>query len=107
MSVLVWNYHDDDLPAPPTEIELALNNLPNGRLLLQHYRVDAEHSNSYEAWKKLGAPQSPTPEQYKQLEQAGQLQLLSSPEWLRVADGRVALQFSLPRQGVSLLRLTW
>ncbi|MBS1788799.1 MAG: beta-xylosidase [Acidobacteria bacterium] len=107
VNVLVWNYHDDDLPAPPTEIEIVIDGLPGGRTLLHHYRIDAEHSNSYEVWKKLGAPQHPTPEQYKQLEQAGQLQLLNSPEWLHTANGKVTLKFSLPRQGVSLLRLTW
>jgi xylan 1,4-beta-xylosidase len=107
VSVLVWNYHDDDLPAAPSEVEVVVEGLPNARTLLHHYRVDAEHSNSYEAWKKLGSPQKPTLEQYQQLERSGQLQLLSSPEWLRTANGRVALKFSLPRQGVSLLRLTW
>jgi xylan 1,4-beta-xylosidase len=77
------------------------------RLSLSHYRVDAEHSNSYEVWKKMGSPQKPSPEQYAQLERAGQLQLLGSPEWLRAAGGRVTLKFDLPRQGVSLLKLTW
>jgi xylan 1,4-beta-xylosidase len=110
VSVLVWNYHDDDLPAPPAQIELVVEGLPveaHQRLSLSHYRVDAEHSNSYEVWKKMGSPQKPSPEQYAQLERAGQLQLLGSPEWLRAAGGRVTLKFDLPRQGVSLLKLTW
>jgi xylan 1,4-beta-xylosidase len=110
VSVLVWNYHDDDLPATQAEVELVVEGLPVGaheRLSLHHYRVDAEHSNSYEAWKKMGSPQKPSPEQYAQLERAGQLQLFGSPEWLRATNGRVTLKFSLPRQGVSLLKLTW
>lgn len=107
VSVLVWNYHDDDLPAPPSEVEVVVEGLPNGRTLLHHYRVDADHSNSYEAWKKMGSPPLPRPEQYQQLERSGQLQSLGSPEWLHAANGRVALKFSLPRQGVSLLRFTW
>ncbi|HEX5082895.1 MAG TPA: beta-xylosidase [Blastocatellia bacterium] len=110
VSVLVWNYHDDDLPAPPARVEIVVEGLPAGaneRLSLHHYRVDAEHSNSYEVWKKMGAPQKPSPEQYPQLEQAGQLQLLGSPEWLRATDGRVTLKFDLPRQGVSLLKMAW
>jgi xylan 1,4-beta-xylosidase len=110
VSVMVWNYHDDDLPAPPARIELVINGLPvgaNERLSLHHYRVDAEHSNSYEVWKKMGSPQKPSPEQYLQLERAGQLQLLGSPEWLRASNGSVTLRFDLPRQGVSLLKLTW
>ena len=107
VAVLVWNYHDDDLPAPPSDVEVVIDGLPQGRPLLQHYRIDAERSNSYELWKKLGSPQQPTPAQYKQLERAGQLQLLSAPQQQQATNGRVALKFSLPRQGVSLLRLTW
>jgi xylan 1,4-beta-xylosidase len=107
ISVLVWNYHDDDLPAPPADVELTVTSVPVNRVLLHHYRVDADHGNSYEAWKKMGSPQHPSAEQYAQLEQAGQLPLLSSPEWLGAAGGRVTLSFKLPRQGVSLITLTW
>ncbi len=107
ISILVWNYHDDILPASPAEVELVVEGVAGDRVLLHHYRIDADHSNSYEAWKRMGSPQSPTPEQYAQLEQAGQLQLLSSPEWVTRENGRITLRFSLPRQGVSLLRLTW
>jgi xylan 1,4-beta-xylosidase len=55
----------------------------------------------------MGAPQQPTTTQFAELEKAGQLALFSSPEWLRVTRGRVAVRFAIPRQGVSLLRLTW
>jgi xylan 1,4-beta-xylosidase len=106
-SVLVWNYHDDDIPSPPAEVEVVIEGLPAGRALLHHYRIDAEHSNSYEAWKKMGSPQQPSAEQYKQLENAGRLQLLTSPEWVHSAKDRFTLRFALPGQGVSLLRLTW
>ncbi|MGH8246285.1 MAG: GH39 family glycosyl hydrolase [Gammaproteobacteria bacterium] len=107
VSVLAWNYHDDDRPAPPADLELVVEGLGTGRRLLHHYRVDAEHSNSYEVWKKLGAPQTPSPDQYALLEKAGQLQLLGSPEWLHTEKGRITLRFKLPRQGVSLIRLSW
>jgi xylan 1,4-beta-xylosidase len=55
----------------------------------------------------MGSPQSPTPEQYAQLKAAGQLQLLTSPDWLDVSDGKVTIPTSLPRQSVSLLHLKW
>jgi hypothetical protein len=50
--------------------------------------------------------EKPSPEQYLRLEQAGQLQLFESPEWLRATNGRVTLKFDLPRHGVSLLKLS-
>jgi xylan 1,4-beta-xylosidase len=55
----------------------------------------------------MGSPQSPSPEQYAQLKAAGQLQLLSSPEWLDVENGKVTVKSSLPRQAVSLMHLKW
>jgi xylan 1,4-beta-xylosidase len=109
MAVLVWNYHDDELAAAPAAVRVALNGIPKsaGRVLVQHYRIDDEHSNAYTVWKQMGSPQQPTPEQYARLEAAGQLQLLGSPEWREPQDGKLALDFTLPRHGVSLIRLTW
>jgi xylan 1,4-beta-xylosidase len=107
LAVLVWNYHDDDVSAPASAVELGISGLPAGRPLLTHYRVDRDHGNAYEVWKRMGSPQQPTDAQYKELEKAGQLQTLNEPERVAVVDGRILVKFSLPRQGVSLVKLTW
>jgi len=107
VSVMVWNYHDDDLPGPAAGIDLSVGGLREKRVLVHHYRVDQQHSNSYEAWKAMGSPQKPSAGQYKQLERAGQLEMLGSPQWRNVSDGTVKLQFQLPRQGGSMLQLGW
>jgi len=108
-AVMLWNYHDDDLPAPAADVQITVTGIPAGvkRVLLEHYRIDETHSNAYTAWKNMGSLQSPTPEQYAQLKAAGQLQLLTSPTWLDVDNGRVIVETTLPRQAVSLLRLKW
>jgi xylan 1,4-beta-xylosidase len=105
--VMAWNYHDDDLPAKESLIELKIYGLPEGKILLHHYRIDNEFSNSFEVWKKMGRPQKVNNEQYKQLEKAGQLQLLTSPQWIDAENGLAEIEFSLPRQGVSFLKLSW
>jgi xylan 1,4-beta-xylosidase len=108
-AVMIWNYHDDDLAAPGADVKVRLAGMPAGvkRVLLQHYRIDETHSNSYTVWKAMGSPQSPTPEQYARLEEAGQLELLSSPEWMDVERGEVTVKMELSRQATSLLRLSW
>ena len=106
ITIIIWNYHDDNLPANDAEIELTLNGLGENRLLFHHYRVDQKFSNAFEAWKEMGRPQNPTKQQYKALEQAGQLQLYVSPLWLIPVDHTLTMRFILPRQAVSLLRLT-
>jgi len=105
--VLVWHYHDDDVPGPPAAVELSVNGLPLARaeVKLQHFRIDEDHSNAFSAWQRMGSPQNPTAEQYAALEQAGQLTTLGPSETARVENGSVVLRFLLPRQGVSLLVL--
>ena len=107
-TVMLWNYHDNnDLTAPSSKVSVKMNGLPAGKLMLRHYRIDGQHSNAYEAWKKMGSPQQPSPTQIAELEKAGQLQLLGSPEWITVKGTGTGINLDLPRQGVSLLQLTW
>jgi xylan 1,4-beta-xylosidase len=109
IEILVWNYHDDDVPAPAASIDLVIEGLPPDakRALSEHFRIDAQHSNAFTAWKNMGSPQSPSPVQYEQLQAAGQLQLLKSPAWISLDHGAANLQFALPRQGMSLIRIAW
>jgi xylan 1,4-beta-xylosidase len=109
ISVMAWNYHDDDLPGPPAEVRIAIDGIPAAAhlVLLRHYRIDQEHGNAYTAWKAMGSPQAPTAEQYARLEAAGQLQAVGSPVWIRPESGKTNVSFALPRQGVSLIQIGW
>jgi xylan 1,4-beta-xylosidase len=109
LAVLVWHYHDDDVPGPDAAVDLQLTGLPlaNGSATLTHYRTDADHSNCYEAWIRMGEPLPLTSEQYAHLEAAGQLARLGAPERIQIKDGKATVRFNLPRQGVSLLVLEW
>jgi xylan 1,4-beta-xylosidase len=109
LTVLVWHYHDDDLPGPDAAVNLALDGLPvtGGEGRLQHFRIDEQHSNAYRVWQQMGAPQNPNPDQYAALVQAGQLAALGPVETVRVENGASEVRFDLPRQGVSLLLLEW
>ena len=103
VSVLLWNFNADDVPGAAAPVALHIANLPS-RVLVTHYRIDGEHSNAYTAWQAMGSPQNPTAEQYRALGAAGQLQLLEAPHWV---NGSATLTFDLPRQGVSLVQLSW
>ncbi len=104
LAVMVWHYHDDDVPGPAASVELKLRGLPEsaGALRLRHFRIDDEHSNSFTAWKKMGSPQEPTAAQYAELEKAGQLAELEAEE-VQADGGAATVKISLPRQAVSLL----
>jgi xylan 1,4-beta-xylosidase len=109
ISVLVWNYQDEDIGGRPATVNLDLAGLPNEmrRVLVTHYRIDQTHSNAYTAWKRMGSPPKPTPEQQQNLQDAGQLQMLGSPRWMSIHSGAADLQFSLPLQAISLVQLSW
>jgi xylan 1,4-beta-xylosidase len=107
-TVLIWNYHDDDLPAPPAPIALTIGGLPAGRATVTHFRIDETHSNSYSAWVKMGSPQKPTPAQYAALEKASELETLRPARQATVGrDGRLTDTFDLPRKSVSFVKVTW
>lgn len=106
-AVMVWNYHDDDVEADPAQVMLLVDKLGAGRVFVSHYRIDRDHSNSYELWKSMGHPQHPTAEQYASLEQKGQLELLQPGYWADTENGALSMDFTLPRQGVSLIKISW
>ena len=103
--VMVWHYHDDDVPGPAAKVELNAKHLQRGRrnATLTHYRIDQDHSNSYAAWQRLGSPITLDEEQYVQVETAGKLAQVGKPQQITIKDGSGTVTFTLPRQGVSLL----
>jgi xylan 1,4-beta-xylosidase len=109
IEILIWNYHDDDVPADPASLQLTVDGIPidANRALLVHFRIDSEHSNSFTAWKKLGSPELLSNGIEEELERAGQLQLMSSPVWVAIKKGTLHLHLELPRQGMSLLQLSF
>lgn len=109
LCVMVWHYHDDDVPGADAMVELKLTSLPLaiGEARVRHFRVDETHGNAFTAWKRLGSPQRPNASQYAQLEKAGQLAEMNEPGRLAVENGEASLKFKLPREAVSLLELHW
>ena len=106
-NVMVWNYRDADTTGNDAAITLQFKGLPAKKISWQEFRIDQDHSNAYETWKKMGSPQQVTDEQYGQLEKAGQLQAMTKAQQLTAIGGKAELRLSLPVQGVSLVRLTY
>ena len=109
LAVLVWHYHDADLPGPDADTALTVAGLPitGGEARLQRYVIDQEHSNAFTAWQRLGSPAQPSPEHYAQLEKAGHLAAVGAPEVVKIENATATLKLKLPRQAVALLVLEW
>ncbi|MEO8416515.1 MAG: beta-xylosidase [Ginsengibacter sp.] len=106
-AVMVWNYHDADKQDGICNTKITVSGLPLKKISIQQFRIDKEHSNSYEIWKEMGSPQNPTNAQIGELEKAGVLQSMGKEETLTVKNGIAAINVALPRQGVFLLKLSW
>jgi xylan 1,4-beta-xylosidase len=105
IDVLVWNYHDADVSVPATAIHLTVDGLAGKSVLASEFRIDETHSNAYQAWKEMESPAHPSPDQAAQLQKAGQLEQVVPENRLRVEHGKAAIDLTLPRQGVTLVRL--
>jgi xylan 1,4-beta-xylosidase len=107
--ILAWHYHDDDVAGPDANVEIALSGLPGaggndaGAPRVTQYLIDETHSNAFTAWQRLGSPQQPTPEQYAELERAGQLATVDAPPELKRDGDNATLRVTLPRKAVTLI----
>ena len=107
VSILVWHYHDDDTAGPDADVKISLSGWGDRPATLTHFRMDADHSNAFAVWQQMGKPAKPSKRDYKKLEAAGQLAQIDHGTPVQVTGGSLRLRGSLPRQGVSLLRLDW
>jgi len=105
VAVMVWHYHDDDIPGPDAIVEVKVSGLAQAAdtVAVTHYRIDGDHSNAYTTWKRMGAPVAPNRKQYAELEAAGRLAVTGEPSRIAVSTGSARVRLSLPRQAVSLL----
>ncbi|WP_158793959.1 beta-xylosidase [Granulicella sp. L60] len=107
VDVLVWNYHDDDVAAEAARVNLSVAGLPARGVKVQRFLMDAEHSNAYAVWQKMGSPAQPTVQQFVELQRAGGLEAVAPSAAAAVKDGVAAVDIRLERQGVTLVRFSW
>jgi xylan 1,4-beta-xylosidase len=105
IAILLWNYHDKDIQDDGSRVHVTVKNVCAKSAMLYHYRIDKNHSNSYEVWKKMGSPQNPTSEQIQELDKSGQLEMLNEPTRIQNENNQFGIELQLPRQAVSLLNL--
>jgi xylan 1,4-beta-xylosidase len=106
-TVLLWNYHDNDVIDTGSPVSVTIKGIPAKKVVMTHYRIDQEHSNSYSAWKKMGSPANPSQAQIAVLEKTSKLATLGKPKTLQVRDQQLVVDMQLPRQAVSFIKLSY
>jgi xylan 1,4-beta-xylosidase len=107
VTVLIWNYHDVNIQDNGSTVLLKIKGIPARKALYTNYRIDSDHSNSYEVWKKMGSPQHPTSKQIVLLEKSGKLELLQPVQDINISNNEAVIRIQLPRQSVTLVKLTY
>jgi xylan 1,4-beta-xylosidase len=107
IDVLLWNYHDADVPAALAKVVLEVRGLPSTQAKQEVFLMDASHSNAYAVWQRMGSPQKPSAAQQQELVHAGQLERVTPLHAVAVKYGAVTVQMPLARQAVALVRMRW
>jgi xylan 1,4-beta-xylosidase len=107
VQVLIYNYHDDLVPAAASPVHLALQ-LPSDfgtSAVVTQLIADETHGDAYTVWTSQGKPVAPSPAQVQQLRD-GMEPVAEPVRNVDVVGGKVMLDFALARFGVSLVTLT-
>ena len=104
LSVMIWNFEDGMEDSVNTRrICLKISGNPfNGSYRLVHYRIDGDHSSSYNTWVGMGRPQHPTTEQVKKLRETEGLEMLDPVQTVEMQQ-EMNLEVEMPMHSVSLL----
>ena len=75
--------------------------------MVEHNRIDNDHSNVYGVWQSMGQPRWPDADEMAVLHRRDNLQKLV-PLFSATADaqGKIRLDFDMPMPAVSFVRLT-
>jgi xylan 1,4-beta-xylosidase len=108
VQVLVWNYHDDVVPAAAAPVHLKVK-VPasfGSSVRVSHLRVDEAHGDAYSVWVSQGMPATPSDAEVLALTQAmDPSPLVPDATFAVPVGGSVDIDFALPRFGVSLLTI--
>jgi xylan 1,4-beta-xylosidase len=105
--LMVWHYLDDDLPGPAADVTINVTGVPwpEGAMTVTVQRIDADHADSYAAWRRMGSPNPPSDAQRAALVRASGLASEALPAVV-VKAGKTDLRLSVPRQGVALVTMS-
>jgi xylan 1,4-beta-xylosidase len=108
IDVLIYNHHDDMWrEKEECLVTLEVSGIPfqKENVNVIHYRIDEDHSNAFQVWSDMGRPDYPTGVQFEKLKSRDGLEMLCPPQMMKINNGNLSLDFRLPVNGISLIRI--
>lgn len=103
IQVVVYSHNNDIDKAEDNEVTVTVDGVKADKVTVEHYRIDAEHSNAHAEWVRQGKPLFPEGEQYAAIKAKDGLEKFCDDTVKEVTDGTVNMTFSLPTHGVSYI----
>ena len=103
--IIIYSHNNDREKEETQEITVCVNGLCGTEKKLEHYRIDAQHSNPYAEWVRQGKPLFPQGVQYDAIKARDGLEKLEEDQTVTVTDGKLELKFTMLTHGVSYLVL--
>ncbi len=106
VDLLLWHYHDDDVPGPTADIHLSLAGLaPGVDFQARVWRVDRQNGDAFSAWKAMGSPEKPSQVQVDRLVSAARMVVQQVRLHSGAPEGNAMLERRLAPQSVELIEL--
>lgn len=106
LEVLLWHYRDDDVPGPDAEVHVLIRDVtPRRRHQAQIWRIDHQDADAFTVWRAMGSPAQPTGAQIASLRDASRMRAQPIRLTPQADGGDLALDTSLPLQGVALIEV--
>ncbi len=108
LTVLLHSHHDNWDRDGSTSVSLEAVNLPFSaqHCTVQHFRIDASHSNAHAEWVRQGQPLYPSAAQRKAIKARQGLETVGPARVVALRGGTLRLRFPMPVRAVSLLVIT-
>ena len=99
LEIAAWNLVEPGATGSPKTVTFELKGVPDGEYA-RIRRVDAEHGDTLDAWKKMGSPQYPSQQQIEELRKASEI---GEPESQEIRNQRLTV--TVPPMGLAVIEI--
>lgn len=103
IQIVVYSHNNDIDKVEDNEVTITIDGVKADKVSVEHYRIDAEHSNPHAEWVRQGKPLFPEGDQYAAIKAKDGLEKLYDDTTENVVDGKVKVTFVLPTHAVSYI----
>jgi len=99
LEIAAWNLVEPGATGSPKTVTFELKGVPDGEYA-RIRRVDAEHGDTLDAWKKMGSPKYPSRQQIEDLRKASEI---GEPESQEIRNQRLSV--TVPPMGLAVIEI--